>query len=68
MEMKRSSLMGLPILSATMAISMAAVLGSTSWSFSLPAEPGAGSALTTGAAAGIKELIKTVDKLIIKKT
>ena len=49
MEMKRSSFRGLPILSATMAMSIAAVLGSTSWSASSPAEPGA---TALGAAAG----------------
>ena len=41
MEMKRSSLRGFPILSATIAMSIAAVRSGTSWSFTSPAEPGA---------------------------
>ena len=42
MDLKRSSFTGRPMLSATMAISMAAVRSGTSYSFTAPAEPGAG--------------------------
>ena len=42
MERKRSSLTGLPVLYATIAISCAATRGGTSCSFSSPAVPGAG--------------------------
>ena len=54
MDMKRSSLSGLPRVSATIAMTRAASRGSVSYSFSSPAVPGAGFA---AAGDGVAELV-----------
>ena len=55
MDLKRSSFSGLPILSATIAIIMAASLSGTSNSLTSPALPGAGGADGAGGAAAERD-------------